>query len=343
MEDVIVVGAGITGLAAARILRRAGLKVKLLEKSRGVGGRLATRRVETPYGTVSVDHGAQYFTCRSDTFRAFLAPLIAQKEVAVWIESVPTLKADGSLEAASAEHRSPRYVCPAGMSTLAKHLAQDLQVLLEHRVQSIAPTDSGHWQVHTENGACEEARAVLLTAPPAQSLVIADDFADDPAFAPASTVDFQPCLALIAGYGPVPPDKLPVALRWEDDPILAWSAVDSSKRLHPVSLTLVLHAQPEFSHQFLEADSELTTGEILHHCAKRLAPYTPLDLAQPEWVQLHRWRDAMPDNPLKENFLAIHTPAPLLMAGCWCAGARVEGAFVSGEAAGRALLQCLDR
>ncbi|MGB0731164.1 MAG: FAD-dependent oxidoreductase, partial [Miltoncostaeaceae bacterium] len=50
---VAVIGAGIAGLVAARDVRGAGHEVVVLEKSRGVGGRMAARRVE---GTV-VDHG----------------------------------------------------------------------------------------------------------------------------------------------------------------------------------------------------------------------------------------------------------------------------------------------
>ncbi|WP_157463608.1 FAD-dependent oxidoreductase, partial [Deinococcus pimensis] len=39
MHDVLVVGAGLGGLACARDLRRAGRRVLLLDKSRGVSGR----------------------------------------------------------------------------------------------------------------------------------------------------------------------------------------------------------------------------------------------------------------------------------------------------------------
>ena len=53
LRDVVVVGAGLAGLAAARRAAREGMSVEVIEKSGGLGGRLATRRV----GDLPVDHG----------------------------------------------------------------------------------------------------------------------------------------------------------------------------------------------------------------------------------------------------------------------------------------------
>ncbi|MCD0178012.1 NAD(P)/FAD-dependent oxidoreductase, partial [Deinococcus sp. 14RED07] len=68
--DVLVVGAGLGGLAFAQDATRAGLRVALLDKARGVSGRAATRRVTLPDGPeVRLDHGARFFTARSDRAR----------------------------------------------------------------------------------------------------------------------------------------------------------------------------------------------------------------------------------------------------------------------------------
>ena len=44
--EVVIIGAGLSGLACARVLRRAGLKVSIYEASDGVGGRVRTDEVE---------------------------------------------------------------------------------------------------------------------------------------------------------------------------------------------------------------------------------------------------------------------------------------------------------
>ena len=71
-KTVAIIGAGISGLTAARMLTDAGIKVTVFEKSRGVGGRTANRRSE--YG--SFDHGAQYFTVKDREFRILIDSLI---------------------------------------------------------------------------------------------------------------------------------------------------------------------------------------------------------------------------------------------------------------------------
>jgi predicted NAD/FAD-dependent oxidoreductase len=54
-----IVGAGIAGLACAQGLVRHGHDVVLFDKGRGPGGRMSTRRMETPRGLAHIDHGAQ--------------------------------------------------------------------------------------------------------------------------------------------------------------------------------------------------------------------------------------------------------------------------------------------
>ncbi len=66
--DVIVIGAGLSGLLAAGKLNASGYRVIVLDKGRGVGGRLATRRMD---GAV-FDHGAQYFTVQDPGFDAIV-------------------------------------------------------------------------------------------------------------------------------------------------------------------------------------------------------------------------------------------------------------------------------
>ena len=67
--DVLILGAGLAGLSCARRLQDAGKKVLVLEKARGLGGRMACRRTEKG----AWDHGAQYFTATDQDFMAQIA------------------------------------------------------------------------------------------------------------------------------------------------------------------------------------------------------------------------------------------------------------------------------
>ena len=136
--ETLVVGAGIAGLRAARTLADAGTRVLVLEKSRGFGGRAATKRL---YG-LRVDSGAQYFTARDPRF---------QKQVdrwqgsglEVWTKGFHTLTPKG-LQAPEEGH--PRYAFADGMNTIGKLLAEGLDVQRSATVTELLRTASG-WQV----------------------------------------------------------------------------------------------------------------------------------------------------------------------------------------------------
>ena len=79
-ESVAVVGAGMSGLVAARALAESGYGVQLFDKARGPGGRMATRRGEDGL----FDHGAQYFTARDPRFCARVDAWLQEGVVQAW-------------------------------------------------------------------------------------------------------------------------------------------------------------------------------------------------------------------------------------------------------------------
>jgi len=340
MNDVIIVGAGIAGLAAAQQLTASGLKVCVLEKSRGVGGRLATRRITTLHGEVLVDHGAQYFTCRSLAFQEVLAPLLAQGTVTTWLDAIPTLTLQG-ITPASAEHTYPRYCCPQGMTTLAKVLAANLTIQRQSKVDKLSLTADAEWQVSTEAGEFFTAKALILTPPPHQSFTLLGSLREQFAqLVAAWDVQLDPCLAVIAGYGSSTSlNGMPRGLRWQDDPVISWSAVDSSKRAQPPAPVLVFHTTPQFARDHEADHPQSLAALVLEHAAQKLYSQVSLDLRSPEWSQAHYWRYAQPVNPLSDKCLGSALPAPLILGGCWCSQGRVEGAFLSGQAAAQGLLK----
>ena len=91
---VAIVGAGLAGLMAGRTLAEAGHEVVLLDKGRSPGGRLATRRI----GEATLDHGAQFFTVRSEAVRRAGRPLGGGRPGA---RVVPRLRGRGRLTPAT--------------------------------------------------------------------------------------------------------------------------------------------------------------------------------------------------------------------------------------------------
>jgi len=155
-RSVLVVGAGVAGLVAARTLADHGLEVVVLDKARGVGGRLATRRLRDG---ASFDHGAALFDPVSEPFR---------RQLGVWEE-------DGLVERTGIDGRDgvPTRRARGPATSLAKHLARGLDVRLGAKGVALARAGRG-FALALEDGTSLHARAAVLTPPVPQSLELLD-------------------------------------------------------------------------------------------------------------------------------------------------------------------------
>lgn len=336
MADVLVVGAGLAGLAAARDLARAGYSVHVLEKSRGVSGRAATTRLELPDQTIiRADHGAQFFTVRGERLGALLPALLETGIVREWTRGVSRFS-DGRIEHPRNGH--PRYACPDGISTLGKVLARgfepgDLPLNIEFQsLVSAAWPSRGGWTVVLENGELRHGRMLIVNAPAPQALAISGSNLPPDQIAALEAIRFDPCwAAVIALNEPARADWLGLEL---DHDVLSWAALDHTKRAPGSPEVLVLHAQAGWSRTHLELSSSVAL-ELMQSVARELFG---------SWVTnsraavAHRWRYANPVVSHPEPFVAHEN---LVLCGDWCAGPRIEGALESGWAAATYLHELL--
>lgn len=330
---VAVVGAGIGGLIAARTLVDHGLPVRLFEKSRGLGGRLATRRTEQDW---RFDHGAQYFTARNCQFCRYVRSWIDDGIVAAWDGRIVQLRHGQPI---AEKGGTARYVAKPGMNALAKHLAQDLDVSLGVTVERLERV--GHrWRLLDDRGASlgEYDRVIVNCPPPQAAHLLADH---TPLTQRVRQVDMNPCWAVLLRQ----PQRLEIDFdgAFVDDSPLAWISRDNAKpgRGEQQADHWVLHATPTWSRQNLEADAAWVasrlreafadaTGVALSKLSDGVAPASTL-LA-------HRWRYAIPEQPLDVD--CLWDPGEGLGAcGDWCGGPRIEGAFLSGVAVAGAVLR----
>lgn len=322
--DVLIVGAGLSGLMAAHELDARGLSTLLLDKGRSVGGRLATRRV----GPGRADHGAQFFTVRSPEFQAWVERWWAEGLVFAW----STGWSSGSLVDASSDGH-PRYAVRGGMNALAQHLAQGLDVRVETQVTSVTPTADG-WQATDQTGQLFSGRVLLLTAPVPQSLALLA--ASGVALAgrdreDLERIEYAPSLAGIFWLDRPLHLPEPGALQRSNAPI-AWIADNQRKGISPEATLATVHAAPEISRIVWQAPEQVVLESLYDGLRPFLAPGT-----QVVESQLKRWRYAMPVELYPERVLLAAGLPPLAFAGDAFGGSRVEGAALSGLAAGQRL------
>lgn len=318
---VLVIGAGIAGLACARTLHDHGLPVTVLDKSRGVGGRTSTRR-EGPW---RFDHGAPQFT--ADDARLL-------RYVDAW-------QHDGVVQA-----QGPAFLGRDGMNALARHLARDLTVRPGVQVTSLARAGRV-WQATDSAGGVHEADVLLLAvpAPQAQALlapVAAADAHVTPLVSALGDVRMAPCwTAMVVFDGPPPVSVTDTlhhgVLQTDDDPRLATCWRQSARPGRPTDEAWVVQADAGWSSTHLERDAASVAAELADALHARLQIAGAV-----VYGSAHRWRYARVASGLPVSCLFAREAA-LGIGGDFALGADgqhrdVEAAWLSGVAlAGRVL------
>jgi renalase len=319
---VAVVGAGLAGLACAQALVRADAQVTVFDKSRGLGGRLATRRVD---GAI-FDHGAQFVTARGAAFARYLEGAARVGHAAAW---APTIE-----PAARATHQGWQ-VGVAGMSALVRPLARRLAIERASRVVELRRVER-EWQLATAAGPDPRRfEAVVLAIPPAQALELLDEQA--PFHAALAAVELAPCWSAMVRF-PSATGLAADVLLGEPDAAVAWAARENSKPGRSAAPEAwVLHASPDWSRAALEADPQSVATRLLHDFNQLCAA----DLPAPSLLLAHRWRYARVERALGATHLFDQGLA-LGLCGDWCLAARAEAAFDSGQALAAALIERFD-
>lgn len=303
-----IIGAGLAGLMAARALVESGHHVILWDKGRSPGGRLATRRI----GDARVDHGAQFFTVRSDEFARHVERWRRDDLVVEWCRGF-VAGGDGH----------PRYAVRGGMNALARHLAHGLDVRCNSLVFSVQRRHSGPgWEVMLDDGSVTAVDALLVTCPLPQTASLLFAEVDLPEQLWRTPYDMT--LALLAVLDR--PSAVPEPGGLQGEPHFTFVADNHVKGVSEVP-ALTLHADPSWSETHWEDDPD-----DAHESLLQLAhPY--LGDARVLASQLKRWRFATPRSIWPESTWSPDDGAPIALAGDAFAGPKMEGAACSGLAA----------
>ncbi len=304
MSDVVVVGAGLAGVACARELRAAGAEVRVLDRGHVPGGRMASKRL---WGR-PVDLGASYFTAGDPGFSAVVDDWAARDLARPWTDTFDVLGADGR----RTKTGPTRWGATRGLRSLVEDLAQDLQV--ERReVADLADVD---------------APTVVLAMPDPQARRLVGDH-------PVARVldrQWEPVIALAARWDERGWDLDGAFVN--DDPDVAWIADDGRRRGDDAPV-LVAHSTPDLAARHL--DDPAAAAPALVAAVRRL-----LDLDEPDDVHVHRWTFARPTGEREASY-ALVDGGPLVgvCGDGWGPTPKVETAWVSGTALGRALAERL--
>lgn len=323
-QRIAVIGAGIAGVACAASLRDVGAHVTLFDKSRGAGGRMATRRAAWAGDDGSpldaeFDHGAPWFTARHPRFRAALARAERAGAVQAW---QPLVHAPWP-----APRQRPCFVAAPNMPALCRHWLGDLALHTGQAVQRLQRDQAG-WQLVLEGGvSAGPFDQVMLALPPAQAAVLLaghqDTWADD-----LVARRMHACWTLMAVTNDVdwPWDAADI----DRGPLARILRNDRKPGRQPqVGLAhWVAHASPAWSAAQLEADPE-DVARALGEALAALLPAGPL-----RWHHraAHRWRYAVPAEAARQAVECLFAPElGLGVCGDYFGAGDVEAAWRSGD------------
>lgn len=323
MARIAIIGAGMAALSALAVLRQHGHQVELFEKSRGTGGRLASKRGQQ----ASWDMGAQYIKANSPEFARTLADWHQQGLVEPWAVT-PWVLENGSARPSPDDQL--RYAAPSRMTSLSRALAEPATALHTSTRITALQQAGQRWQVQSEqNEIFADFDAVIVTTPPAQA---------EPLVSSSTTLSsacqnahMLPCWTLLLAF------EQPLTTAFDaafvkDGPI-QWLARNSSKPGRAALETWVIMARHDWSHSCIDHTRPWVEQQLISAFWQLLGQ----DAVKPLESWLHRWLYALPQQPSGSGFALDHQQK-LALCGDWLHSASVEGAWLSGQAAATALL-----
>jgi predicted NAD/FAD-dependent oxidoreductase len=219
--------------------------------------------------------------------------------------------------------KTDRFVAVPGMNAICSELAAEQQDCRFSWTAGSLHHENKEWRVQSAEGESLAADAVIVALPAPQA---ADLLAGLPQEAGLPAVEMRPCWALmvvadrplLAGYDAA----------FVNAGALSWLASQRSRPGRPNVHAWVLHASPDWSARHLDTPA----GEVQEKMLEAAKALPAAQAFEAESAFTHRWLYALAEKPLARQSLWFPQQR-LAVAGDWCAGSRVEGAFLSGAAA----------
>jgi renalase len=320
---VAIVGAGVSGLAAARTLVAAGHETVVFEKSDAVGGRVATRRV----GDFVFDTGATSIAPRGFAIEQVMLHELETTDLVTVEKPIYTHVGLRVYPGDAAKAKTPRYTYRNGNNRLAKLLAQGVDVRMSTQVDGLER--AGERIV-----ACgEEFDAIVLTPPIPQSALLLWSIGESRPFANAN---YRSCLSIMLGFAAALPEtNYHAILDVEQRHPLTWLSLESLKspcRAPEGRCALVAQMSPAYSLGHYDRSDEEIIGDVLDYLVRLYGD----EFRTPEVSDVKRWKYSQPEGTAL--FSAVNRPgSKIIVAGDGVSAGRVERAFEAGVEAAKML------
>lgn len=324
--DVLIIGAGISGITAGKYLLKNGAHIKILDKGKAIGGRLATRRIEFDNKQLQIDYGCKFFEAHSFEFSQELVELIKNDRIRRWnIENQNSFLDELG--------KNIKFIGRQSMRQIAIDLAEGLDIENSVKVK-IIEHKNGEWIITDDNNKSLKAEALILTMPVPQSLElirnsklkIAEDIISN-----LQKVEYARSIAGILILDKISNIKNEGGFKFHDGPI-SFITDNNLKGINKSLTALTVEMSNDFSIENWDKSDEEITELIIESSSE----YFNSKVLK---SQIHKWKYSTPLKSYPKKFEVVDSPGTLYFAGDAFLGSTVESAYLSGLYSAKSLYQ----
>ncbi|WP_088102390.1 NAD(P)/FAD-dependent oxidoreductase [Halalkalibacter urbisdiaboli] len=323
-KSVLIIGAGLAGIHAAKKLAELGINYQIIEKGKKVGGRMAT--VSSSQGVA--DYGAQFFTARSEKMKKLVKQWVREEKARSWTRGFHQRNHAGEITLVRDGY--PRFVASNGMYALTKWLSVDLNISTGQEVTS-ARYENGFWFVEILNKETSErmfvkADGLITTVPIPQAIAfIKNEQLESDVYFELQQLKYEPCLAVTITLNRS--SKIPKKGGIQSEGDIAFIADNKQKGISKKPM-VTIHASGSWSEEHIHKCNEWIVEELVQQVKPLLGNIAIID------AKVKKWKYAKPITLHPDRILATLQPAPIVFAGDCFKEGKVEGAILSGLEAG---------
>ena len=324
-KSVAIIGAGLSGITLANLIKKK-FDVEIFEKSRGVGGRMSTRK-ELPF---IFDHGAQFFKIKTIEFLNFCSELFDQRIIRPWNFNLAYFEGNNLKKIRIIKKKHKYFVGVPDMNSIVKYLSKNCDVALNTKIEKVIKRGK-KWYLYDQSKRLYGGYDwLILTLPGEQNLELIPKSLSF--YSLVESIKMKAVFSVMIGMNESFNLKYDAALIENID--IAWLAINNSKPHRHCKHSLLVNSSFEYAAKNINSPKE----KILKHLlcvTSRLIKYR---LSNPSIVKIHKWRYVEAEKSPVENYY-LNQDSQIAVCGDWFINSRVEGAFTSANHLSKKILE----
>lgn len=314
-KKIAVIGSGLSGISFASLIKKKS-NVEIFEKSRGVGGRMSTRK-EPPF---TFDHGAQFFKIKTTEFENFVSELFSEKIIRPWKFRLAYFDANNLKKVKIIKKKDKFFVGTPSMDSIVKYKSEKCNVILNTKIEKIFK-ENGKWCLSDQNKEkYGDYDWIILSLPAEQSLQLITQ--EISFYSSLKEIKMNSCISLMIGMRKKLHLNYDAALIEKSD--IAWLAINNSKPCRKKNQSILINSTYEYASKNINSSND----EIIKHLLNVASDLVKKELSNSELIKLHKWRYVEAEKSPQEDYF-IDCKKKIAICGDWFVNSRVEGAFTS--------------